>query len=89
MYFVYILQSQKNGRFYIGSSDNPQRRLAEHNSGQTTALKYLRPLEILFIQECSDRIEARRLELRLKKFKSRTVIEKIIKDQKIKSLTGR
>ncbi|MHA1939504.1 MAG: GIY-YIG nuclease family protein [Candidatus Thorarchaeota archaeon] len=34
MYYVYILQSLKTARLYIGHTDNLTRRLAEHNSGR-------------------------------------------------------
>ena len=34
MFFVYILQSQKNGRLYIGHTDNIGRRVEEHNTGR-------------------------------------------------------
>ncbi|MHC4155856.1 MAG: GIY-YIG nuclease family protein [Planctomycetota bacterium] len=34
MYYVYILQSLKTGRLYIGHTDNLTRRLEEHNSGR-------------------------------------------------------
>ncbi len=32
IYFVYILFSEKLNRFYIGTTDDPHRRLNEHNS---------------------------------------------------------
>lgn len=31
-YFVYILFSEKLNRFYIGTADDPVKRLSEHNS---------------------------------------------------------
>jgi len=31
MYFAYILKSQKDGRFYYGSTQNLDNRLKEHN----------------------------------------------------------
>ena len=30
-YFTYILQSQKDLSYYIGSSNDPERRLEKHN----------------------------------------------------------
>jgi len=83
MYFVYILQSIKNNRYYIGSTNNLERRLLEHGSGKTKSLKYLRPLKIVFKKEFGSETDARAIERKLKKFKSRDIIEKIIKDQEI------
>jgi hypothetical protein len=31
---LYILKSQSNGRFYVGSTDDLARRLEEHDRGQ-------------------------------------------------------
>jgi len=86
MDYVYILKSEKNGRYYIGSTNNLERRLSEHNSGKTKSLKYLYPLRLVFEKACESRIEARKIESKLKKFKSRIIIETIIKDQEIKGL---
>jgi putative endonuclease len=33
MYYTYVLKSEKNGRHYIGSTDDLKRRIKEHNSG--------------------------------------------------------
>jgi len=84
MYFVYILQSIKSGRYYIGSTNNPERRLAEHNSGKTKSLKYLRPLKIVFKKEYEKDSDAKMIERKLKRFKNRNIIENIIRDQELK-----
>ena len=34
MYYVYILKSLKTGKFYIGHTDNLDRRIEEHNTGR-------------------------------------------------------
>ncbi len=39
MYWVYILENPK-GKFYIGHTDDLQRRLSEHNSGEKIGSKY-------------------------------------------------
>ena len=47
MSFVYILQSQTDTeRFYIGLSDDPQRRLGEHNAGQSIHTNKFRPWKL-------------------------------------------
>ncbi|HZK06920.1 MAG TPA: GIY-YIG nuclease family protein [Bacteroidales bacterium] len=74
----YILQSEKNGRFYVGSSDNLNRRILEHNSGQTKSTKTGKPWKILFSFDFDDSIAGLKAERRVKALKSRKIIEKII-----------
>jgi putative endonuclease len=82
--YLYILQSQKNTAYYVGSSIDPERRLIEHNAGKNRSTSNLRPLIRLFLQEFATIKEARQIEYKLKKQKSRIIIEKIIKDGVIK-----
>ena len=84
MYFLYILQSLKNNRYYIGSTNNLERRLVEHNSGKTQSLKFIRPLKLVFQKEYTKEQDARAIERKLKKLKSKTILEKIIQEQDIK-----
>jgi putative endonuclease len=51
MYYVYILKSLKDGKLYTGVTNNPDRRLQEHNSGKNSATRYRRPF-ILIHTEC-------------------------------------
>ncbi len=81
MSFVYILQSEKTGRYYIGSTNNIERRLLEHNSGHTRSLANQKPLRLVFQMKYATILEARKIERKLKLLKSRKVIEKIIKDR--------
>jgi len=82
--FIYILQSKINSSYYIGSTTNVEKRLSEHQNGYVKSTKNLRSLELKYYKEY-DRIEdARRVEYKLKKMKSRIIIEKIIKDNDIK-----
>lgn len=82
--FVYILQSLKNNRFYIGSTTNIDIRLKQHNQGAVKATKNIRPLRLVFKQGYPKIQIAKKIELRLKKFKRRDFIVKIIKDGRIK-----
>jgi len=83
--FLYILQSEKNGRYYIGSTDDIARRLGEHNRGHTKSTANLVPWKLVFCQKYQSVVVARQMELRLKKFKNREIIKRIIIEQKIKA----
>ncbi|MBN1796627.1 MAG: GIY-YIG nuclease family protein [Sedimentisphaerales bacterium] len=70
MYFVYILQSAKNKKLYIGHTGNFKRRFDEHNSGQGG--KYTRqngPWKLLYKESHPDRISATKRERYLKSTK--------------------
>ena len=51
MYYSYILKSLKDGRYYYGSTNDVEKRLIKHNSGQVKATKGRRPFEIHFTEE--------------------------------------
>jgi len=37
--FLYILQSETSGKFYVGSTDDLNRRISEHVRGHTPATR--------------------------------------------------
>ena len=48
MTFVYILQSELDPeRYYTGISDDPSRRLAEHNAGLSSHTNKFRPWKVI------------------------------------------
>jgi len=83
--FVYILRSLENGRFYIGSTVDINNRFHRHEIGAVKATKGLMPLKLEFFQGYDDIGLARKIEKRLKGFKRKDFIEKIIRDKIIKS----
>ncbi len=68
--FVYILQSQSSGRYYIGVTADLERRLTQHNAGYTTATRGSGPWEIVYAESYATRRAARRREAQLKRKKS-------------------
>jgi putative endonuclease len=71
---LYILFSETKNRYYIGHSDNPGRRINEHNSGQNKSTKMGRPWKIVYQKEFQTKSEAVKEEARLKRMKSRKYI---------------
>lgn len=65
-YFVYAIKSKKDNRIYVGLSNNPERRLFEHNAGKTRPTKPWRPWLIIYKKFVGSRVEARKEEKRLK-----------------------
>ena len=81
---VYILESQKNNRYYIGSTDNIERRIVEHNIGKVISTRNTRPWVFKVFIRCNSLGEAKSNEYRLKKYKRRDILEKVIKDRMFK-----
>jgi len=84
MAWVYILQSTRDKRFYIGSTSNLKSRIRHHNGGFTPSTKRFGEMRLVFSQEYAILSQARHIEQRLKKLKRHDYIEKIIKDGEIK-----
>ena len=84
---VYILLLE-SGQYYIGSTSDLLRRLREHSLGKTSGIRYSKNVKLVFNQEFETLQMARNIEYRLKRFKSRKIIEKIISDGEIKLNMG-
>ena len=85
MYFVYILISEKDGRFYTGITNNLEERIKKHNHGYKATKSTLNrgPFRLIFVQVCENRIEARTLEKYLKSGSGREMRSGIIESLKI------
>jgi len=75
MFCVYILRSLKNGRNYTGSTNNIERRLKEHNSGESKYTRLTKPFVLIYKKEYQTRKEAVRRELFFKSGKGREWIK--------------
>ena len=80
MYYIYVIYSSSADKYYVGYTDDPQRRLTEHNSipFNTYTSKH-RPWVLKAAFACSDDIKiARRIEKFIKNQRSRKLIEQLI-----------
>jgi len=75
MFCVYILRSLKNGRNYTGSTNNIERRLKEHNFGESKYTRLTRPFVLIYKEEYQTRKEAVQRELFFKSGKGREWIK--------------
>ncbi len=66
MFYVYILISKKDKKFYIGYTSDLKRRLSEHSQGKTKSIKHRRPFELLCYEAYTHKTEAIKRELFLK-----------------------
>jgi putative endonuclease len=66
MYFTYAIKSLNKNYIYIGISDNPQRRINQHNKGYNKTTKPYKPFKILLKEKYNNRKDARKKEKYLK-----------------------
>ncbi|MCK4553546.1 GIY-YIG nuclease family protein [Candidatus Parcubacteria bacterium] len=66
MFYVYILQSLKDEQFYVGYTNNLEKRLKEHNSGLVKSTKNRRPLKLIYVEICLNQQDATHREKYLK-----------------------
>ncbi|HSD98068.1 MAG TPA: GIY-YIG nuclease family protein [Patescibacteria group bacterium] len=78
MFSVYVLKSLANGRLYTGSTNNVERRLREHNAGQTKYTRSTRPFVLIYQEVYDTKVEAIRRERFLKTGKGRELLKQIL-----------
>jgi len=77
-WYVYILE-MNNGRYYIWSTKNVQNRLVEHQEWESKSTRKHLPVKLLYYKQYTNIIEAIHMETKLKKWKSRKMIEEFMK----------
>lgn len=77
MYFVYVLKSKKDSKFYTGITNNLERRLAEHNNSKssTPSTKNRGPFIVIYFEKMENRKIAREREKYLKSGSGREFIK--------------
>ena len=76
--FLYILQSETSGKFYVGSTNDLERRLSEHARGHTPSTRGRGPWKLAYKEEHATLLEARRRETEIKGWKSSRMIRALI-----------
>jgi len=80
MFYIYILYSESSDLYYVGHTDDYNRRFSEHNSSdRNTYSANHRPWKLAAVFECgNNRGDAMKIETFIKNQKSRMLIEKLI-----------
>lgn len=65
-YYVYLLQSAKDKKFYVGYTNNVKRRIEEHNSGNVESTKNRIPFKLIYWEGCLSQKDALKQEKYLK-----------------------
>jgi putative endonuclease len=79
MYHTYILFSFKKNKYYVGSTSNLQERLLKHNSNHKGFTGGIGDWQVIYQENYQSKSEAAHRELQIKKWKSRKIIESLVK----------
>jgi len=78
MFYIYILQSIKTGRYYIGHTNNIGERLKRHNSGRSRFTKKEMPWKLIYREVYDTKSGACKREVEIKKYKGGIKFKKLL-----------
>ena len=66
MFYIYVLISKKDNKFYVGYTDDLKRRIGQHNNAYVESTKHRRPLKLIYYEVCINQQDALHREKYLK-----------------------
>ncbi len=66
MHFVYVLKSKVDGSYYVGSTSDVRKRVADHNSGSAKYSSSKKPYVLIWYCAFPDKTKAIKFEMYLK-----------------------
>ena len=79
MFYVYFLQSLKDGKTYVGYTSDLKDRLLRHQCGHVKSTKHRRPFKVLFVEQFVTLKEAKDRELYWKSSSGRNKLRTLFK----------
>lgn len=79
MYFTYVLRSEKDGKFYIGSTGDMSQRLRRHADGFVVATRNRRPLTLVYQESHDNEERAAQRERFFKTGHGRQVLKNLVR----------
>ena len=76
-FYAYVLRSLRNGRLYVGQTQDLQRRIFEHNSKRVQATRYQGPYEVIYVEIFPSRTDSMRRESFFKTGQGRAELKSI------------
>jgi len=78
VFYLYILQSEATGRFYIGQTQDVSERVTYHNANYSKSLKNRGPWRLIYTEQYETRSEAMLRECQLKSWKDRRMLDRLL-----------
>jgi putative endonuclease len=79
-YFVYVLLSKKDNKFYTGFTHNLNERIIKHNSGKVSSTQYRSPFDLVYYEVCFNQEDALHREKYLKSTYGKRYIKNRLKN---------
>jgi len=79
MYYVYILQSKKDRKLYVGCTNNLRERVTLHDAGKVESTKLRRPFILIYYEAYLNKSDAFAKEKWLKTGWGRNYIKRTLK----------
>ena len=57
-YYIYVLKSEYDGKFYTGYTKNIELRFEQHQKGLVESTKNRRPLKLIYFEACLNQQDA-------------------------------
>ena len=78
-FYVYVLKSERDGKFYTGYTKNIKQRFEEHQKGRVKSTKDRRPLKLIYYEGCLSQQDATHREKYLKTFHGKMFLNNRLK----------
>ena len=82
-HYLYIIQPAWDDSYYVGTTQDVDKRLVRHNQGRSKYTKAKCPWQLVYFEEHPDRSSAMKREYENKRKKKRSYIEKLIRMSKL------
>ena len=79
MYYTYVLQSEKDGNFYVGCTEDLKQRFEQHQKGLVDSTRERRPLKLIYYEACTNSKDATNREKHLKTHYGRMFLKRRLK----------
>ena len=80
MFYTYVLRSLKDGKMYVGFTQDLRNRFREHQEGLSPSTKPRRPWELIFYEAYLNKYDALRREKYLKSSKGKTTLRGMLQE---------
>lgn len=80
-HYVYIIYSLSSDKYYKGYSLSPEKRLEQHNNGESRYTKNFTPWKLVYLESFVTKTEALKREKSLKKYSKLQIKELIQSNQ--------